>query len=79
MRNDGDTAWPAGTQLVQTSGDDIKAQVVTLHRAVPAGETFEISVQCKAPISEGRYTAFFRMQTQRIKFGHKLSCDILCI
>jgi hypothetical protein len=25
MRNDGETAWPAGTQLVQTSGDSMDA------------------------------------------------------
>jgi hypothetical protein len=33
----------------------------------------------KAPEQEGRYTSFFRMQTGRIKFGHKVSCDILCV
>ena len=37
MRNDGETAWPAGTQLVQTSGDDIQAKIVTLKEEVPAG------------------------------------------
>lgn len=79
MRNDGETAWPAGTQFLQTSGDDISAKIVTLKNAVNAGQTFEISVQCKAPAQEGRYTAFFRLQTGRIKFGHKVSCDILCV
>ncbi len=61
MRNDGDGTWPTGTQLIQTSGDDMKAQVVTLHRAVPVGETYEFTVKCKAPMNEGRYTSFFRM------------------
>ena len=61
MRNDGETSWPAGTQLLQTSGDDISAQVVTLRNEVPAGATFEISVQAKAPEQEGRYVAFFRV------------------
>lgn len=79
MRNDGETAWPAGTQLVQTSGDIIDAKVVTIRREVKPDETFEISVQCKAPVKEGRYVAFFRLQTGRIKFGHKVSCDILCV
>ena len=36
-------------------------------------------MDCKAPEKEGRFTAFFRLQTGRIKFGHKLSCDILCV
>jgi hypothetical protein len=53
--------------------------LVTLKNEVAAGETFEISVQCKSPEQEGRYTAFFRLQTGRIKFGHKVSCDILCV
>jgi len=79
MRNDGETSWPAGTQLVQTSGDDIKAKIVTIPKEVPAGTTFEFSVPCKAPEKEGRYTAFFRLQTGRIKFGHKVSCDIMCV
>ena len=52
---------------------------MTLKSEVPAGATFEFSVLCKAPEKEGRYTAFFRLQTGRIKFGHKLSCDILCV
>lgn len=65
--------------FVQTSGDDISAKLVTLKNEVAAGETFEISVMCKAPEQEGRYTSFFRLQTGRIKFGHKVSCDIMCV
>ena len=61
MRNDGETAWPKGTMFVQTSGDDISAKMVTLKNEVAAGETFEISVMCKAPEQEGRYTSFFRL------------------
>jgi len=49
MRNDGETSWPAGTQLVQTSGDDIQAKIVTIPKEVPAGTVFEFSVPCKAP------------------------------
>merc|ERR1719432_666327 len=79
MRNDGETSWPAGTQFLQTSGDNMQAKIVTLQNEVAAGATFEISVQFKAPEQEGRYTSFFRLQTGRIKFGHKVSCDILCV
>jgi hypothetical protein len=39
----------------------------------------EVTVQCKAPQQEGRYTAYFRMQTGNIKFGHKVWCDILVV
>ena len=79
MRNDGETSWPAGTQFLQTSGDNMEAKIVTLKNEVAAGATFEISVQFKAPSQEGRYTSFFRLQTGKIKFGHKVSCDVLCI
>ena len=79
MRNDGEVAWPTGTQLVQTSGDNISAAIYTCHNPIGAGETVEMTVACKAPEKEGRYTAFFRLQTGRIKFGHKVSCDILVV
>jgi hypothetical protein len=61
MRNDGETNWPQGTQLLQTSGDNISANIVTIRKSVAPGETFEMSVQGKAPGMEGRYTAFFRL------------------
>lgn len=61
MRNDGETSWPVGTQFLQTSGDNMSAKVVTLKQEVVAGATFEISVQFKAPVQEGRYTSFFRL------------------
>lgn len=38
-----------------------------------------MTVECKAPADEGRYTAYFRMQTGNIKFGHKVWCDILVV
>ena len=38
-----------------------------------------MTVECKAPTAEGRYTAYFRMQTGNIKFGHKVWCDILVV
>jgi len=79
MRNDGETAWPVGTQLLQTSGDDISAKVFTAKTEVAPGATQEIAVECKAPDQEGRYCSFFRLQTGKIKFGHKVGCDIICV
>jgi hypothetical protein len=79
MRNDGETAWPVGTQLLQNSGDDISAKVFTAKTEVAPGATQEIAVECKAPNQEGRYCSFFRLQTGKIKFGHKVGCDIICV
>jgi hypothetical protein len=79
MRNDGEVAWPVGTKLIQTSGDDLSASVVELMAEVAAGTTFEFAVKCKAPVLVGQYGAHFRLQTGRIKFGHKLNVLIVVV
>ena len=79
FRNDGETSWPADVQFLQTTGDDIGAKPVQLGYEVKADTLCEVTVQCKAPDAEGRYTAYFRMQTGNIKFGHKVWCDILVV
>lgn len=79
FRNDGETEWPADVQFLQTTGDDIGSKIVQLGYAVQADSLVEVTVQCKAPKQEGRYTAYFRMQTGNIKFGHKVWCDILVV
>ena len=79
FRNDGETSWPTDVQFLQTTGDDIGAKPVSLGYEVKADSICEVTVQCKAPLSEGRFTAYFRMQTGNIKFGHKVWCDILVV
>lgn len=79
VRNDGEVEWPAGTKLLQTSGDDISATVVELKQPVPAGETFEFCVMCKAPAKLGQYNSHFRLQTGKIKFGQRLVNSILVV
>jgi len=79
FRNDGETSWPLDVQFLQTTGDDIGAKPVQLGYEVKAETNCEVTVMCKAPEKEGRYTAYFRMQTGSIKFGHKVWCDILVV
>jgi len=79
FRNDGETAWPIDVQFLQSTGDDIGAKPVQIGYEVQAETNCEVTVMCKAPESEGRYTAYFRMQTGNIKFGHKVWCDILVV
>jgi len=79
FRNDGETSWPKDVQFLQTTGDDIGAKPVQLGYEVKADTMTTVTVQCKAPENEGRYTAYFRMQTGAIKFGHKVWCDILVV
>lgn len=61
FRNDGETSWPADVQFLQNTGDDIGAKPVQIGYEVKAETNCEITVQCKAPEQEGRYTAYFRM------------------
>jgi len=79
FRNDGETSWPVDVQLLQTTGDNIGAKPCLIGYEVKADTDCEVTVQCKAPEQEGRYTGFFRMQTGNIKFGHKVWCDILVV
>jgi len=79
FRNDGETSWPKDVQFLQSSGDDIGAKPVQIAYEVKADTMTTVTVQCKAPENEGRYTSYFRMQTGNIKFGHKVWCDILVV
>jgi len=79
FRNDGETSWPADVQFLQTTGDDIGANTFFIGYEVKPETNCEVTVMCKAPEKEGRYTAYFRMQTGNIKFGHKVWCDILVV
>lgn len=79
FRNDGETAWPIDVQFLQSTGYDIGAKPVQIGYEVQAETNCEVTVMCKAPEQEGRYTAYFRMQTGNIKFGHKVWCDILVV
>jgi hypothetical protein len=61
FRNDGETAWPIDVQFLQSTGDDIGAKPVQIGYEVQAETNCEVTVMCKAPEQEGRYTAYFRM------------------
>jgi len=76
FRNDGETAWPRDVQFLQTTGDDVGAKPTQIGYEVKADTECEVKVHFKAPEKEGRYTAYFRMQTGNIKFGHKVWCDV---
>lgn len=81
FRNDGETAWDAETQFIQTNGDELGAVVpVNLDSFVPANSEYVWEVEFTAPTEPGRYTAYFRMSlTPNIRFGHKVWCDIMVV
>jgi putative lipoic acid-binding regulatory protein len=79
FRNDGQTAWPMGTKLVQSCGDDLKADVISVLEEVQPNSEIDFTVQFTAPSSEGKYTSFFRLQIGNIKFGQKVWCDVMVV
>ena len=79
FRNDGDSVWPAGTKLVQSAGDDLQAQITQIINEVHPGSEVEFTAEFMAPMNEGKYTTFFRLQVGHIKFGQKVWCDIMVV
>ena len=78
MRNDGTTAWPEDVVLIQTNGDNLGAHPAVLESIVPANGEYDWTLHLKAPDTEGKYCAYFRMAFgENIRFGHKIWCNIL--
>jgi len=69
FRNDGQVAWPTGTKLVKSCGDNLGESTVTLIQEIQPNSEVDFTVDFVAPMSEGKYTAFFRLQVGNIKFG----------
>lgn len=79
FRNSGEVAWPADVLFLQSTGDEIGASVDAVKCSVQPGSSYTFTVTCKAPELPGKYTAFFRLQSGNIKFGHKTWCDIMVV
>eukprot|EP01034_Spumella_vulgaris_P025417 gene25417-31875_t len=83
VRNDGDTTWPAGIQLMHQDGDILCGDPflqLPVDIALPANGETELSIELTAPQMEGRYVSYFTMVTkENQKFGHRLWVDILVV
>lgn len=78
MRNDGETAWPEDVVLIQTNGDNLGANPIALETLVPSQGEYDWTLNLKAPETEGKYCAFFRMAFgDNVRFGHKIWCMVL--
>ena len=63
LQNNGTVAFDASTALRFSSGEKLQAQADQVDvGAVQAGETFEVSVEMKAPETAGRYVSFWRLK-----------------
>lgn len=93
LRNPGPHAWPAGVAVCYTGGDHMvrtertgyttafdlaaaqKSNATT--QIVPAGQTYDFSVNMRAPSKAGKHISYWRAKAaDGTPFGHKLWCDI---
>jgi hypothetical protein len=63
VQNSGSCAWDAGFKFQNTGGESMGATAFTLPSAVPAGQTFDISVPMTAPDKTGTLRSNWRMST----------------
>jgi len=83
MRNDGQTAWPAGCRLlfVSRNGDNMRGPesvAVPVEGPVEPGQEVDIAVPLVAPAEPGRYTGYWRLVTSEgRKFGQRVWVSIV--
>ncbi|CDZ98811.1 Uncharacterized conserved protein [Phaffia rhodozyma] len=77
LKNTGSTPFPSHTVLSHVGGSrpfSVNNQV-NVGRVEP-GETFEVSLEMKAPEDVGRYLGFYRLQDDATYFGDRVWVDI---
>eukprot|EP01116_Phalansterium_solitarium_P011491 TRINITY_DN2718_c0_g1_i1.p1 TRINITY_DN2718_c0_g1~~TRINITY_DN2718_c0_g1_i1.p1 ORF type:complete len:566 (-),score=109.50 TRINITY_DN2718_c0_g1_i1:573-2270(-) len=79
LRNEGPTAWPAGTALTFVGGDKLAAQdSVLLPSEVPAGHEVDVAIEMTAPDRAGRFVSYWRLaQPDGSRFGQRVWVDIV--
>jgi len=76
VRNDGPVAWPEGTTLQFSGGDQLDHVVNDVVLAEP-GQEVELSATVIAPEAEGRFTTYFRLVDENGRmFGQRFWVDI---
>jgi hypothetical protein len=72
ITNIGSCTWTSGYKIIYVSGDQMGAPAETTLTGgtVPPGATVDISVQLKAPATEGTYRGYFRIKSSdNLVFG----------
>ncbi|KAL9267686.1 JOKA2-like protein [Drosera capensis] len=77
LRNNGQDAWPRGTQLLWIGGDkfsDVDAVEIKVPLGgLPVESELEVAVDCTAPDLPGRYISYWRMSSPSgQKFGQRI-------
>ena len=80
MRNNGSTEWGYNTELVFCSGSEcmILNKRVSVSNCQPMKCT-DISLQIKVPKQNGRYTAYYQLESNGNPFGPRLCIDIISV
>ena len=78
MKNEGRTAWPVGTRLINVGASlmGAPAEGVAVPPVAP-GETVDISLTLTAPDLPGRHVGYWRLVTpEGVRFGHRIWADM---
>jgi len=71
LRNAGAIPWPHGCRLVCVNGD-FSGEPVSLPALQP-NEEVDVTVQCQAPVEEGRFNSFWRaVDNENTRFGQRI-------
>ncbi|KAI0066569.1 hypothetical protein BV25DRAFT_1849133 [Artomyces pyxidatus] len=80
MRNDGESSWPEGTELVFVAGDRLVLDKTERFKvgAVKPGEEVDVwTGEMKAPDVPGKYISYWRLSDSvRGRFGHSIWIEI---
>lgn len=77
VRNDGEVPWPPSS-LTFVSGDDLSVNAAPVPDNVAPGQEVPLTVQMTAPLTEGRFVSYFRLQNtaNEVSFGQRFWCDV---
>jgi hypothetical protein len=79
LKNNGESRWPQGVQLLFLSGDLAPESVKAVSRAEP-GAIVKVSVTIKLPLAPKQYTGYYRLATEDgKKFGPRFWVDVIVV
>jgi len=79
LKNNGESRWPPGVQLVFLSGDLVPERLLEVPRAEP-GMIVQVSAAITLPVAPKQYTGYYRLATaQGKKFGPRIWVDVIVV
>lgn len=79
LSNPGPAAWPAGCRLIHVAGNLMEgpADGIEVSGPVAPGESRDLVVHLRAPLSPGRFHSYWRLVSpEGRRFGHRVWADV---